>query len=61
MMRSRFEELMAPSVVAAEEDDTREDLMELFDKYYYRTIPVVDTEDHLLGVIHHSDFMHGLG
>ena len=56
-----LEELMAPSVVAAEEDDTREDLMELFDKYHYRTIPVVDTEDHLLGVIHHSDFMHGLG
>ncbi len=56
-----LDELMAPSVVSAEEDDTREDLIELFDKYHYRTIPVVDTEDHLLGVIHHSDIMHGLG
>lgn len=55
-----LDELMAPSVVAAEEDDTREDLIELFDKYQYRSIPVVDTQDHLLGVIHHSDIMHGL-
>ena len=59
--KTRLEDLMAPSVVSAEEDDTKEDLMELFDKYHYRTIPVVDTEDHLLGVIHHSDIMHGLG
>lgn len=58
---THLEELMAPSVVAAEADDTREDLMELFDKYHYRTIPVVDTGDHLLGVIHHSDIMHGIG
>jgi magnesium transporter len=56
-----LEELIAPSVVAAEEDDTREDLMELFEKYHYRAMPVVDAEDHLLGVIHHSDIMHGLG
>ena len=58
---ARLEDLMAPSVVSAEEDDIREDLMELFDKYHYRTIPVVDAEDHLLGVIHHSDITHGLG
>ena len=58
---ARLEDLMAPSVVSAEEDDTREDLMELFDKYHYRTIPVVDALDHLLGVIHHSDITHGLG
>jgi len=57
----RLEDLMAPSVVAAEEDDTREDLMELFDKYHYRTIPVVDAQDRLLGVIHHSDITHGIG
>jgi CBS domain-containing protein/uncharacterized protein YrrD len=54
-------ELMAPSVVAAEEDDTREDLAELFDKYHYRTMPVVDGQDRLLGVIHHSDIMHDPG
>ena len=58
---TRLEDMMAPSVVAAEEDDTKEDLMELFDKYHYRTIPVVDADDHLLGVIHHSDIVHGQG
>ncbi len=35
-------ELMVAPVVAAEADDVREDLAELFAKYHYRMIPVVD-------------------
>jgi magnesium transporter len=57
---SRLEDIMATSVVGAEEDDTSEDLVELFNKYHFRTIPVVDTHDHLLGVIHHNDVKHDL-
>jgi CBS domain-containing protein len=52
-------DLMAAPVVSAEEDDLREDLAELFAKYHYRTLPVVDPKDHLLGIIHHRDVMKG--
>ena len=54
-----LEELMVSPVVAAESDDVREDLEELFAKYHYRMLPVVDRGDHLLGVIHHKDIMKG--
>jgi magnesium transporter len=50
-------ELMVSPVVAAEEDDLREDLEEIFAKYHYRMIPVVSSQDHLLGVIHYNDIM----
>ena len=53
-------ELMVAPVVAAESDDVREDLEELFAKYHYRMVPVVDRSDHLLGVIHYKDIMKGL-
>ncbi len=50
-------DVMSSSVVAAEEDKTREDLEEIFTKYRYRMLPVVDTQDHLLGAIRYSDLM----
>ena len=53
-------ELMASPVVSAEADDMREDLAEMFAKYHYRMLPVVDLQDHLLGVIHYKDIMKGL-
>ena len=55
-----LEEIMVTSVVEAEGKDTREDLVELFFKYHFRMIPVVDEEDKLLGVIYHNDIIaHG--
>jgi magnesium transporter len=53
-------ELMVSPVVAAESDDVREDLVEMFVKYHFRMIPVVDKQDHLLGVLHYKDIMKGL-
>ncbi len=53
-------DLMVAPVVAAEAEDVREDLEELFAKYHYRMVPVVDRSDHLLGVIHYKDIMKGL-
>ncbi|MGD0264531.1 MAG: CBS domain-containing protein [Candidatus Methylomirabilota bacterium] len=50
-------ELMASPVVSADEVDTQEDIAEIFSKYHYRMIPVVDTQDHILGVIRHKDVM----
>jgi len=50
-------ELMVAPVVSAEQDDTQEDLAQIFAKYHYRMIPVVDPQDHLLGVIRYKDIM----
>ncbi len=50
-------ELMVAPVVSAEQDDTQEDLAQIFAKYHYRMIPVVDPHDRLLGVIRYKDIM----
>ncbi len=50
-------EIMASPVVAAEQDDTQEDLEQIFTKYHYRMVPVVDAQDHILGVIRYKDIM----
>jgi len=53
-------ELMVSPVVAAEEEDTQEDVAEIFAKYQYRMIPVVDAQDHILGVIRYKDILKDL-
>ena len=53
-------DLMVSPVVAAQEDDVRDDLAELFAKYHFRMIPVVDARDCMLGVIRYKDIMSGL-
>jgi CBS domain-containing protein len=53
-------EIMVSPVVTAEAHDTRDDLAELFLKYHFRMLPVVDRRDHLLGVIHFNDITKGL-
>jgi magnesium transporter len=50
-------ELMVSPAVSAEENDVTEDLENIFGKYHYRMIPVVDPHDHLLGVVHYGDVM----
>ncbi len=52
-------DVMTSPVVSAEDDDIQEDLVQLFTKYHYRMIPVVDAEDHLLGVVRYNDIMKG--
>jgi Mg/Co/Ni transporter MgtE len=52
-------ELMASPVVTAEQRALREELMELFAKYHFRMLPVVDLHDHLLGVVRYKDIMKG--
>lgn len=51
--------MMVHPVVAVQVDDVWEDLNEMFTKYHFRTMPVVDAKDHLLGVIHHQDVLKG--
>jgi magnesium transporter len=50
-------EIMAFPVVSAEQDDTQEDLEQIFAKYHYRMIPVVDGQDRILGIIRYKDIM----
>ena len=52
-------DIMDSPAVAAEADDIREDLEALFAKYHFRMVPVVDPEDHILGVIRYNDIMRG--
>jgi len=55
-----LKDVMNAPVVTAEADDIREDLGDLFVKYHYRMLPVVDAEDHLLGVVKYNEIMKGL-
>lgn len=50
-------DIMGFPVVAAEQDDTQEDLEQIFAKYRYRMVPVVDRQDHMLGIIRYKDIM----
>ena len=53
-------DIMVEPVVTAEEDDVQDDLSEMFAKYHYRMIPVVDSQDNILGVIRYNDIMKGV-
>ena len=55
-----LEDIMISPVVTADRDDSREDLAEIFGRYHYRMIPVVNAEDHILGVIYYNEIMKGL-
>jgi magnesium transporter len=50
-------EIMVLPVVSAEAEDTQEDVAEIFSKYHYRMIPVVDAQDRILGVIRYTDIL----
>ena len=52
-------EIMTSPVVSAEEADLQDDLAEIFAKYHYRMIPIVDEHDRLLGVIRYNEIMAG--
>jgi CBS domain-containing protein/sporulation protein YlmC with PRC-barrel domain len=55
----RLGDIMASPPVAAEADLIQAELAQIFTKYHYRMLPVVDAEDRLLGVIRYNDIMRG--
>jgi magnesium transporter len=57
--RQELSDIMTFPVVSAEAEDVHEDLVEIFAKYRFRMIPVVDAEDRMLGVIRNADLMQG--
>jgi magnesium transporter len=54
-----LESIMTSPVVEAESTDVREDLEEMFVKYHYRMIPVVE-QNRIIGVVYYNDIMKGL-
>jgi CBS domain-containing protein/sporulation protein YlmC with PRC-barrel domain len=52
-----LEELMATPPVSVDMGLLKEDLAEMFAKYRYRLLPVIDGEDHLRGVISYKEIM----
>lgn len=54
---STLEDLMASPAVSAEVDLVVDDLVDLFAKYQFRLLPVVDAHDHLVGVVSYKDIM----
>ena len=50
-------DLMISPLVTVPRDALREELVELFTKYQFRMLPVVDEHDHLLGIVRYKDIM----
>ena len=55
-----IEDVMLDSVFSAHVDSDQEELAEMFARYDYVAIPVVDNEDHLIGVVTVDDVMDAL-
>ncbi len=54
---AKLGDLMIAPVVTADPNELREDLVKLFVKYQFRMLPVVDAQEHLLGVVRYKDLM----
>jgi magnesium transporter len=52
-------DLMISPVVNVPADALREDLIALFARYQFRMLPVVNPQDHLLGIVRYRDIMRG--
>jgi magnesium transporter len=58
--KAMLKDLMSSPVVTVDETTIKDDIAQLFAKYHYRMLPVVDSTDHILGVIYYNDIMKGL-
>ncbi len=54
---AKLGEIMVAPVVTAQDDDTRDTIEELFVKYHFRMVPVVDDRDRLMGIVRYNDIM----
>jgi magnesium transporter len=58
--KTTLKDLMSSPVVTVDETTIKDDIAQLFAKYHFRMLPVVDSADRILGVIHYNDIMKGL-
>jgi len=54
---STLQEIMTSPAVSAQEDDTKDTLTSLFVKYQFRSIPVIDSNGRITGVLRYKDVM----
>ncbi len=53
----KLEEIMISPVVSVEEEELKEELEDMFEKYDYKMLPVVDFKNRLIGVVDQNDVM----
>jgi Mg/Co/Ni transporter MgtE len=56
---AKLKDVMVKNVISVEPEDKKEDVVELFKKYLFRAVPVVDRHDHLIGIIRLKDLFIG--
>jgi len=56
---SSLGDLMISPVVTAPADALHDDLIALFARYQFRMLPVVNAQDHLMGIVRYRDIMRG--
>lgn len=56
-LEARLDDIMTTSVISLNSNDTLTEASEMFSRYSFRAIPVVDNEDLLLGAVSYRDVM----
>ncbi len=56
---AKLKDVMVKNVITIEPEDKKEDVVELFKKYLFRAVPVVDKQDRLIGIIRLKDVFIG--
>ncbi len=56
----RLKEIMRPASIVASPDTSREEVIDVFQRYKISGLPVVDEEEKLLGVISHDDVIEAM-
>jgi magnesium transporter len=50
-----LKDIMVENVITVDSEDAKDDVADLFKRYYFRAIPVVDLQDKLIGVVRFKD------
>jgi CBS domain-containing protein/sporulation protein YlmC with PRC-barrel domain len=53
--RKTLMEIKTPRIISLRPDNTLKDALHLFERYYYRALPIVDTEGKIVGVLPYRD------
>jgi len=54
-----LKDIMAKNVISVEPDDAKDDVIDIFKRYLFRAIPVVDKQDRIIGVVRIKDLFIG--
>ena len=54
-----LKDIMAKNVISVEPDDAKDDVIDVFKRYLFRAIPVVDKQDRIIGIVRIKDLFIG--